>query len=122
SRRSPTSSAACARRRSSTPPSPSSSCSRTGGSLSVNHAGRSLLAMKESDVGRPLQDLQVSYRPVELRSLIDEAHTGQRPVTTRDVAWAPEDAAPRNLDVHVAPVFGGDGTFAGTVVSFVDTT
>ena len=31
------------------------------------------------DVGRPFQDLEVSYRPVELRSIIEEVITEQRP-------------------------------------------
>ena len=40
----------------------------------VNGAARSLLGLPHTVVGRPFQDLEVSYRPVDLRTAIDRAH------------------------------------------------
>ena len=45
------------------------------------------------DVGRRLQDLELSYRPIELRSRIDEAHQQQQPVVLRGVERVPSTAA-----------------------------
>ena len=42
----------------------------------------------------PLQDLQVSYRPAELRSCIDRAYAERRPVVLKDVEWS---AGPRRV-------------------------
>ena len=40
------------------------------GEASINNAARALFGIKAADVGKPLQDLELSYRPVDLRSLI----------------------------------------------------
>jgi hypothetical protein len=40
-----------------------------------------------ADVGRPLRDLEISYRPVELRSLIEQARGERRTVSQRNVSW-----------------------------------
>src|SRR5262245_8582012 len=42
--------------------------------LLANARARELFGLTSRDLGRPLQDLEVSYRPVELRSCIDQAH------------------------------------------------
>ena len=39
----------------------------------VNERAPALFGLGRADLGRPLQDLELSYRPVELRSAIDEA-------------------------------------------------
>ena len=46
------------------------------GALAVaNQAAQALFALTPGDCGRPLQDLEISYRPVELRSLIVTARS-----------------------------------------------
>ena len=40
----------------------------------VNQKARQLFSLTPKDVGRELQDLEISYRPTELRSLIELAH------------------------------------------------
>ena len=42
--------------------------------VDINQRARDLLALKPSDVGRPFQDLVVSYRPADLRSAIERAY------------------------------------------------
>ena len=53
----------------------------------ANGQARELFGLTVRDVGRPLQDLEASYRPLELRSCIDEDHVRRQVVHVRDVAW-----------------------------------
>jgi two-component system CheB/CheR fusion protein len=53
----------------------------------ANTRARDLFGLTSRDIGRPLQDLELSYRPVELRSCIDDAHTRRQSVQVREVAW-----------------------------------
>src|SRR3712207_6912195 len=41
--------------------------------LMVNRQAEQVLGVDDRDVGRPFQDLEISYRPVELRGAIAEA-------------------------------------------------
>ena len=47
----------------------------------ANQQARQVFGLTPQDIGRPLQDLEVSFRPVELRSCIDQACKENRPVT-----------------------------------------
>ncbi|MBV8257715.1 MAG: PAS domain-containing protein [Actinobacteria bacterium] len=91
---------------------------------SLNQAARSMFGLKLKDIGRRLQDLEVSYRPLELRSLIDEVRAHRHAVARKDVRWTPPGGAdePRSLDVQVAPLSGPGESMAGVTVSFVDAT
>ena len=44
---------------------------------------RVLFSLSPKDIGRPLQDLEISYRPTDLRSLIEQAFAERRAVTRR---------------------------------------
>ena len=93
-----------------------------GGRLALaNNAARSLFGLSPMDVGRQLQDLEVSYRPAELRSRIEEATAERRPVTMRDVEWQGPGGV-RLVDVHVLPLLDHDGGSTGTSVAFSDVT
>jgi two-component system CheB/CheR fusion protein len=87
---------------------------------SINHAARAAFGLRTSDIGRPLQDLEVSYRPIELRSLIDEVESERRPVTSKEVEWSPSGGPPRQLDVQLTPLTDGTGRYAGVAISFAD--
>src|SRR5262249_11946295 len=51
----------------------------------INERMRALFSLDPRDVGRPLQDLEMSYRPLELRSLVDQARTERRLLTIPNV-------------------------------------
>src|SRR5215212_9597119 len=53
----------------------------------ANDRARDLFALRHSDVGRPLRDLPLSYRPLELRSLIERAETERRNVGIKEIEW-----------------------------------
>jgi two-component system CheB/CheR fusion protein len=84
-----------------------------------NERARTMFDISAPDVGRPLQDLKVSYRPLELRSLMDQARTEHRVVVARDVEWQPAPGDVRHLDVHISTVTDA-GAFLGWSISFTD--
>jgi two-component system CheB/CheR fusion protein len=90
--------------------------------VAVNQVARALFGLKLRDVGQRLQDLEVSYRPLELRSLLDEVRTSRRAVTRKDVRWPTSGGEERTLDVQVSPLSAAPEEFVGVTVSFVDVT
>jgi two-component system CheB/CheR fusion protein len=88
----------------------------------ANQRARTLFSLNPRDVGRPLQDLEVSYRPVELRSLIEQAYSERRTVTQTSVERRFPDGEVQYFDAVVAPVFNdGDGAL-GVSITFLDVT
>ncbi|MFJ1455756.1 CheR family methyltransferase [Nocardia sp. N2S4-5] len=95
----------------------------TEGKVTVLNAQmRNQFGLTPHDVGRPLSDLELSYRPIELRSLIDQALAEHRSIRVNSVErrLGPED--PQYFDVHVQPMWNGNGPHTGVVITFVDTT
>jgi two-component system CheB/CheR fusion protein len=88
----------------------------------ANDRARQLFHLDARDLGRPLQDLQLSYRPVELRSIIDQSYTERRPVILKEVAWPQLGAEGHWYDVQVAPLLNSDGTLIGASILFTDVT
>jgi two-component system CheB/CheR fusion protein len=97
-----------------------------GGLALANEQARVLFGLSPKDIGRPLQDLELSYRPVDLRSPIEQARTERRviklPNVERHLA-----AGVQYLDVQVAPLYdppeGGHGAnVLGVCVTFDDVT
>jgi two-component system CheB/CheR fusion protein len=89
----------------------------------ANQAARGLFGLRLKDVGRPLQDLELSYNPLELRSIIDQVRADRRQVTTREVAWPNAVGEERVIDVQVSPLYSGDrNQLLGVGLSFLDVT
>jgi two-component system CheB/CheR fusion protein len=86
----------------------------------ANGRARHLFGLTTRDLRRPFVDLELSYRPVELRSLIDRAHDERRPVTLEDVSW-PTLGKHRYFDVQVISMPGVQGV-VGTSITFTDVT
>jgi two-component system CheB/CheR fusion protein len=93
------------------------------GRLAVANApARSLLGLRTTDVGRPLEELEVSYRPVELRLPIEQAHTDRRPIHLTGVERVNPGGQIEVLDVRVTPLVDEAGTVLGTGITFEDVT
>jgi two-component system, chemotaxis family, CheB/CheR fusion protein len=88
----------------------------------ANDRARRLFGLVPRDLGRPLQDLEVSYRPAELRSLIDQAYAERRIVVLRDVDWPHSPTGTLCLDVQVTPLEDATGQLLGVMIGFVDVT
>jgi two-component system CheB/CheR fusion protein len=91
-----------------------------GGLIIANERARSLLLLSTSDLGRPIQDLKISYRPVEIRSSIDQAYAERSPVFLRDVEWHAPFGETRWLDVQVVPLTDASGAVVGAAIAFAD--
>ena len=89
----------------------------------ANAAAELLFNLGPGDLGRPFKDLDVSYRPIELRSRIEQARNELRPVELHDVEWRrPGGTELSYYDVRVVPLFPSPGDLAGVSISFVDVT
>ena len=85
----------------------------------VNRRARRLFGLGLDAVGRPLEDLEVSYQPLEIRSLVDEVLTNRRPVAVHDVGWTTPAGDQEYLDVDLHPLT--EGTLVGVVVNYSQT-
>ena len=88
----------------------------------ANHKSRLIFSLNTKDVGRPLQDLEISYRPIELRALIEQAYAERRPVVRSNVERRFPDGETHYLDVIVTPLFDESHSPLGASVAFVDVT
>ena len=88
----------------------------------ANQRASQLFGLSSHDVGRPIQDLEVSYRPLELRTPIDEATRDHRPVWVRGVSWMRRQGETLVLDIQVVPLLDETGALLGTTVLFNDIT
>jgi two-component system CheB/CheR fusion protein len=93
------------------------------GALRVaNQQARLIFGLTAKDIGRRFSDLEMSYRPAELRSRIDESRNESRPVSIREVEMTAANGERRYLDFHVAQLHTTDGRPLGTTISAVDIT
>ncbi|MGY1641863.1 CheR family methyltransferase [Geodermatophilus sp. SYSU D00703] len=88
----------------------------------VNRQAERVFGVDQRDVGRPFQDLEISYRPVELRSSIAEAGQTRRPLWLRGVERRRPGQEPTVFDVQIVPIYREDGELLGTTVVFDDVT
>jgi two-component system CheB/CheR fusion protein len=89
--------------------------------ITANAAARQQFRIPEGDIGAPLKDLEVSYKPAELRQAIDRARKERREVAIRGVS-AEQGGIARYLDVIVVPLSDDEGGLLGLRVSFHDVT
>jgi two-component system CheB/CheR fusion protein len=88
----------------------------------VNQPARALFGLQPTDIGRPFHELEVSYRPLELRSVIEQAYTEGRTISIKEVEWAIDNDTSRFFDVQVAPLHSQGGDLLGVSASFIDVT
>jgi two-component system CheB/CheR fusion protein len=88
-----------------------------------NHRANQLFGLSARDIGRPIQDLELSYRPIELRTHLDEVLNERRQVWLRDVTWSRgSSGADMSLDIQVLPLLETSGEVIGSTVIFNDVT
>ncbi|HET6909567.1 MAG TPA: CheR family methyltransferase [Mycobacteriales bacterium] len=87
-----------------------------------NQRADGLFGLTTRDIGRPFRDLEVSYRPVELRSYIDEVAQERRPTWIREVEVSRGPTETVYLDIQIAPLVSADGTHVGVALYFNDVT
>jgi two-component system CheB/CheR fusion protein len=82
----------------------------------ANAQARALFGMAPADVGRPLKDLEVSYRPAELRTHLEVAFKEQRTVAVGAVSITPASGESRDLEVHIAPLLSGERMLGASIL------
>jgi two-component system CheB/CheR fusion protein len=88
----------------------------------ANYQARQLFGITARDIGRPFQDLEVSYKPLELRSLINQIVIDRRPVLVPEIAFTASQSHPRWFDVHLMPLMSSAGRPIAVKISFLEVT
>ena len=89
--------------------------------IMANEQARQLYGIAPNDIGRQFHDLDLSYQPVELRSLIDQVYAERKIVNLANVERRLKDGDTRSLDVQLMPL-SENGTVAGVCITFQDVT
>jgi two-component system, chemotaxis family, CheB/CheR fusion protein len=88
----------------------------------VNNRAEAMLGLSDRDLGRPFQDLDVSYRPLELRSQLTAVTESRAPVWLREVEWRRTGPDAIYVDVNLMPLLDTSGEVLGVSISFTDVT
>src|SRR5256885_11742417 len=94
----------------------------TGVVISANQSARKLFEIAPADLGRSLKDLELSYKPIDLRTPIDRVTRERRPTSTSSVEIKRPDGTPGLFDIHVAPLIDDDSSLVGVAINFVGVT
>jgi two-component system CheB/CheR fusion protein len=94
---------------------------RDGNLALANLQARAMFGLAQRDLGTPFQDLDVSFRPVELRSRIEQVYSERHVISLRDVEWRAAGSV-RYIDVQVAPLIASSGDVVGAGVTFTEVT
>ena len=89
--------------------------------VSANTQARDLFGLTDEDEGRLLQDLKVSYRPLELRSLIESVSADRTPTVISNVPWTQLNQEIQYFDVRLIPL-EEDDIVLGTSITFRNVT
>jgi two-component system CheB/CheR fusion protein len=86
----------------------------------INHRAGTLLALTDRDVGRPFQDLEVSYRPAELRSQLAAVRDTRSAIWLRDVEWHRSANERLVVDIQIVPLTDPRSRLLGAAIMFND--
>jgi two-component system CheB/CheR fusion protein len=90
--------------------------------IMINEQSRNLFNLTLKDINRPFQDLELSYRPLELRSLIEQVYNERHPITLTNIERYQPNSETQYLDVRIIPLQDNDQTILGVTVAFNDVT
>lgn len=88
----------------------------------ANQQAEALFGLGARDVGRPLRDLDLSYRPVELRGYVEQVRAERRALRVKDVEWLRPPGGSLWFEVHLNPLIASDNTVLGVSIVFRDVT
>jgi two-component system CheB/CheR fusion protein len=80
-----------------------------------------LFGVSSRDIGRPFRDLDLSYRPVELRRYIEQAQVERRTLRVGDVEYV-RSGELIHLEIQISPLTASDGSLLGVNIVFNDVT
>ncbi|HEV7979247.1 CheR family methyltransferase [Amycolatopsis sp.] len=88
----------------------------------VNQQAVQLFGLSHRDTGRLLRDLELSYRPVELRAYVEQAKLERHAVRVKDVEWRRPANDPAWFEIHLNPLVSKDKALIGVSIVFHDVT
>jgi two-component system, chemotaxis family, CheB/CheR fusion protein len=88
----------------------------------INERARSLLNLGIANIGKSFHDLQVSYQPFELRSLIERAYAERRLIKVSNLSRFNPDGEVQHLELRVTPLNDDNDVAIGVCVSLDDVT
>jgi two-component system CheB/CheR fusion protein len=95
---------------------------RTKHLILANERARALCNIAPADVGRPFQDLEVSYKPIDLRTPLDDVLGRRRSLSLGDVTFTTSAGETSDLAVELSPLFDPSGSLLGVGIAFMDVT
>jgi two-component system, chemotaxis family, CheB/CheR fusion protein len=93
-----------------------------GNVVLVNEPARAFFGLHRRDLGRPYHDLELSYRPLELRSRIEQAYVARRPVRMPNVERMLPNQEAQFFDIAIVPLIDPEANLLGTSINFQDVT
>ena len=88
----------------------------------INQQAEATFGLSARDIGRLLRDLEVSYRPVELRAYLEQAKVDRRSARIQDVKWQPPAGETVWFEIHINPLIEADNGLLGVSIVFFDVT
>jgi two-component system CheB/CheR fusion protein len=89
--------------------------------MRVNQRASNLFGLTSSDTGRPFQDFELSYRPTELRSILDQVRQERRVVQVEGIERVTSGGEKSYMDLEVVPLLDGEALM-GAELCFQDST
>jgi two-component system CheB/CheR fusion protein len=88
----------------------------------INQQAEATFGLSARDIGRLLRDLEISYRPVELRSYLEQAKVERRSAMIQDVHWQRPGLDAVWFEVHINPLVDAENGLLGVSIVFFDVT
>lgn len=93
-----------------------------GSLILANERSCALFNLGSRDIGRPLQDLE-PYRPLELRSSIEQVYQDRRIAIQNEVEWTNPSGESLYFDIKIAPLLDFNAKLVlGVSITFTDVT
>ncbi|MCV7421289.1 PAS domain S-box protein [Mycobacterium yunnanensis] len=88
----------------------------------INRQAEQSFGLSARDIGRLLRDLEVSYRPVELRAYVEQAKVERRSARIQEVEWQRAGTDAVWFEIHVNPLVDAQNGLVGVSIVFFDVT
>ena len=88
----------------------------------INQQAEALFGLSARDIGRLLRDLEVSFRPVELRAYLEQAKVERRSARIQDVKWQRPGTETVWFEIHINPLVDTENGLLGVSIVFFDVT
>jgi two-component system, chemotaxis family, CheB/CheR fusion protein len=88
----------------------------------INQQAETMFGLSARDIGRLLRDLEVSYRPLELRAYLEQAKVERRSARIQEVKWQRPGTETAWFEIHVNPLVDAENGLLGVSIVFFDVT